>query len=227
MNGKETELASMLQSRVIDAAAVQPAGLFSGWSLLHAAASKGHIRIIQMLLTAGASANACNSKHTTPAQLALAWGHSEAAALLHQADTLLKPEIAPSMPAPAPSPIPPAALTLPKPAPTPAPALPVLSPAPPTPATALPTSATVILAPARPAPEPTPPSGDELGAKDCTLPDDAASRKAETLAKRTLETTGEPNTNKKAKMEAIIFPQGWGCAPDLTYPPGLGFSPTP
>eukprot|EP00900_Chrysochromulina_parva_P011839 jgi/Chrpa1/20656/Chrysochromulina_OHIO_Genome00025712-RA len=171
-----------------------------------------------MLLTAGASANAYNPNHTTPAQLALARGHPEAAALLHQADTLLKPELAPSMPAPAPSPIAPAALTLPKPAPpTPAPALPVLSPAPPTlptptPTTTLPTSATVLLAPAPavPAPAPTPPPGDNLGTTDCRLSDDSTSSEAEKLAKRALETPGEPNTDKRAKIDDIIFPQGWG-----------------
>ena len=48
LNGKEAELASMLQSRMIDAAACQTTGMYSGWSLLHAAASKDHMRIVQM-----------------------------------------------------------------------------------------------------------------------------------------------------------------------------------
>ena len=33
LNGKEAELASMLQSRMIDAAACQTTGFFAGWSL--------------------------------------------------------------------------------------------------------------------------------------------------------------------------------------------------
>ena len=69
-NGAEAELASMLQSRTIDAAACQTTGMYSGWSLLHAAASKGHMRIVQMLLAAGAPASACNPKSLTPAQVA-------------------------------------------------------------------------------------------------------------------------------------------------------------
>ena len=85
-NGAEAELASMLQSRSIDAAACQTTGMYSGWSLLHAAASKGHMRIVQMLLAAGAPASACNPKSKTPAQVAHEKGHSAVAALLQQAE---------------------------------------------------------------------------------------------------------------------------------------------
>ena len=85
-NGAEAELASMLQSRSIDAAACQTTGMFSGWSLLHAAASKGHMRIVQMLLAAGAPASVCNPKSKTPAQVARDKGHSAVAALLQQAE---------------------------------------------------------------------------------------------------------------------------------------------
>ncbi|KOO31726.1 protein-tyrosine dual specificity domain protein, partial [Chrysochromulina tobinii] len=52
LNGKEAELASMLKSRMIDADACQTTGMYAGWSLLHAAASKGHMRIVQRLLAA-------------------------------------------------------------------------------------------------------------------------------------------------------------------------------
>ena len=76
----------MLQSRSIDAAACQTTGMFSGWSLLHAAASKGHMRIVQMLLAAGAPASACNPKSLTPAQVAHEKGHTAVAALLQQAE---------------------------------------------------------------------------------------------------------------------------------------------
>ena len=85
-NGAEAELASMLQSRTIDAAACQTTGMYSGWSLLHAAASKGHMRIVQMLLDEGAPASACNPKSKTPAQVAHEKGHSAVAALLQQAE---------------------------------------------------------------------------------------------------------------------------------------------
>ena len=85
-NGAEAELESMLQSRTIDAAAFQTTGMYSGWSLLHAAASKGHMRIVQMLLAAGAPASACNPKSKTPAQVAHEKGHSAVAALLQQAE---------------------------------------------------------------------------------------------------------------------------------------------
>ena len=86
LNGKEAELASMLQSRMIDAAACQTTGMYSGWSLLHAAASKGHMRIVQMFMAAGAPASAFNPKSKTPAQVAHEKGHSEVAALLQQAE---------------------------------------------------------------------------------------------------------------------------------------------
>ena len=89
-NGAEAELASMLQSRSIDAAACQTLGLYSGWSLLHAAASKGHMRIVQMLLDAGAPASACNPQSKTPAQVAHDKGHSAVAALLQQAEKALE-----------------------------------------------------------------------------------------------------------------------------------------
>ena len=85
-NGAEAEIASMLQSRSIDAAACQTTGMYSGWSLLHAAASKGHMRIVQMLLAAGAPASACNPKSKTPAQVAHEKGHSAVAALLQQVE---------------------------------------------------------------------------------------------------------------------------------------------
>ena len=85
-NGAEAELASMLQSRTIDAAACQTTGMYSGWSLLHAAASKGHMRIVQMLLAAGAPASACNPQSLTPAQVAHEKGHTAVAALLQQAE---------------------------------------------------------------------------------------------------------------------------------------------
>eukprot|EP00900_Chrysochromulina_parva_P026889 jgi/Chrpa1/8834/Chrysochromulina_OHIO_Genome00020052-RA len=85
-NGAEAELASMLQSRTIDAAACQTTGMYSGWSLLHAAASKGHMRMVQMLLAAGAPASACNPQSLTPAQVAHEKGHTAVAALLQQAE---------------------------------------------------------------------------------------------------------------------------------------------
>ena len=80
----------MLQSRSIDAAACQTTGLYSGWSLLHAAAIKGHMRIVQMLLDAGAPASACNPQSKTPAQVAHDKGHSAVAALLQQAEKALE-----------------------------------------------------------------------------------------------------------------------------------------
>jgi hypothetical protein len=124
LNGKEAELASMLQSRRIDAAACQTTGMYSGWSLLHAAASKGHMRIVQMLLAAGAPASACNPKSKTPAQVAHEKGHSAVAALLQQAEASPAPTPAPSapvpVPAPAPAPLEPAP-DAPAPAPAPSP----------------------------------------------------------------------------------------------------------
>ena len=86
LNGKEAELASMLKARMIDVAACQTTGMYSGWSLLHAAASKGHTQIVQMLLDAGAPASACNPQSKTPAQVAHEKEYFAVAALLQQAE---------------------------------------------------------------------------------------------------------------------------------------------
>ena len=60
-------------------------GMYRGFSLLHAAASKGHVAVADMLLRAGASVTAKNAAGKTPVQLAAEKGHPALAAHLQSA----------------------------------------------------------------------------------------------------------------------------------------------
>ena len=57
-------------------------GMYKGWSLLHAAASKGHAAACDALLAAGADASVKNPQGRTPAEQAAAKGHDALAAKL-------------------------------------------------------------------------------------------------------------------------------------------------
>jgi hypothetical protein len=82
MNGSADLLAQMLARGEITVTACQTEGIFNGWSLLHAAAWKGNMEMVNMLLEAGAPANIKNPKGNTPQQVASNGGHSEVAARL-------------------------------------------------------------------------------------------------------------------------------------------------
>ncbi len=80
--GATTELASLLRSGAVSASAVRPDGMYRSWSLLHAAASKGHTACVQELLSQGAEPAHVNAQGKTPAQQAEAKGFSALAALI-------------------------------------------------------------------------------------------------------------------------------------------------
>ena len=80
--GSTADLASMVRSGAVEASLVRPDGMFRTWSLLHAAASKGHTACVLMLLSEGAEKAPLNAQGKTPAQLAEAKGFSELAALI-------------------------------------------------------------------------------------------------------------------------------------------------
>jgi ankyrin repeat protein len=82
LNGRADLLANMLERGEIAATACQTSSIYKGWSLLHAAASKGNMEIVDMLLDAGAPANIKNPQGNTPQQVASNKGHNEVAARL-------------------------------------------------------------------------------------------------------------------------------------------------
>jgi ankyrin repeat protein len=79
LNGLTEEVKHILDSGEITVTACQTEGLYKGWSLLHAAASKGKLEMVNMLLEAGAPANITNPKGDTPQQVASNAGHSKVA----------------------------------------------------------------------------------------------------------------------------------------------------
>ena len=52
-NGNHADLLAMIEGGEVAADAVRPDSMFKGWSLLHAAASKGHTTAIELLLKKG------------------------------------------------------------------------------------------------------------------------------------------------------------------------------
>ena len=114
LNGSDAELRGMLASGEVQANATRQDGMYRGFSLLHAAASKGHVAVADMLLRAGASVTAKNAAGKTPVQLAAEKGHPALAAHLQSAaaapggiiapppaQVMRQPSLpAPSMPAP-------------------------------------------------------------------------------------------------------------------------------
>ena len=87
LNGS-AELAELLMSGTVDASAVRPDGMYRGWSLLHAAASKGHQAGVELLLKHGARSDACNAQGKSSSQIAEIKGFTELAQLIDAASTL-------------------------------------------------------------------------------------------------------------------------------------------
>ena len=82
LSGDAAELQKMLASAAVAPSAVREEGMYKGWTLLHAAASKGHMAVVDALLAAGADASVTNAKGQTPAEQAAAKGHDAIATKL-------------------------------------------------------------------------------------------------------------------------------------------------
>ena len=112
MSGSQAELSNLLSSGEVSASFTRQDGMYKGYSLLHAAASKGQTMVADLLLRAGADPGARNANGKTPSQLAMDKGHAGLAQALQQAEargaqvpSLPLPQVAaaapprPSMPA--------------------------------------------------------------------------------------------------------------------------------
>jgi ankyrin repeat protein len=86
LNGRADLLANMLERGEIAATACKTDSMYKGWSLLHAAASKGNMQIVNMLLDAGAPANIQNLQGKTPAEVAFKNNHNEVGRRLESAN---------------------------------------------------------------------------------------------------------------------------------------------
>ncbi len=60
-NGNLMELKALV-GRDVAVDVVRPDGLFKGYTLLHAAASKGHVEVVEYLLSSGASQHVLNAQ---------------------------------------------------------------------------------------------------------------------------------------------------------------------
>ena len=81
-NGAESELKAMIDSGEVAPDAVRTDGMYQGFSLLHAAASKGHSALCCYLVEAGASVFARDATNNTALHLAASAGHAETCNLL-------------------------------------------------------------------------------------------------------------------------------------------------
>ena len=79
LGGNASELSSMLTEGAVSASGCRADGMYKSWSLLHAAASKGHLTVVECLVNAGADVGTLNAKGQTPAQLASSKGHATVA----------------------------------------------------------------------------------------------------------------------------------------------------
>ena len=122
LTGAVPELTAMLSSSEVGPDAVRQDGMYRGWSLLHAAASKGQAGVADVLLRAGASARATNAAGKTAAQMAAEKGHAGLASHLHAAESGAAVAMAPQVIAAAP---PPARMAPPQPVAQPPPPQPV------------------------------------------------------------------------------------------------------
>ena len=86
MSGSQAELSNLLSSGEVSASFTRQDGMYKGYSLLHAAASKGQTMVADLLLRAGADPGARNANGKTPSQLAMDKGHAGLAQALQQAE---------------------------------------------------------------------------------------------------------------------------------------------
>ena len=96
-NGNLKELKALV-GRDVAVDVVRPDGLFKGYTLLHAAASKGHVEVVEYLLSSGASLHVLNAQGKTACTLARDKNQSAVVARLEAAalTTAKSAEVAPT-----------------------------------------------------------------------------------------------------------------------------------
>ena len=96
-NGNLMELKALV-GRDVAVDVVRPDGLFKGYTLLHAAASKGHVEVVEYLLSSGASPHVLNAQGKTACTLARDKNQSAVVARLEAAalTTAKSAEVAPT-----------------------------------------------------------------------------------------------------------------------------------
>ena len=95
--GNLAELRPLIIDRRVAVDVVRPDGLFRGYTLLHAAASKGHVEVVEFLLSAGASPDVLNAQGKTALALARDKNHLAIVAIFERASrtTANPPDAAP------------------------------------------------------------------------------------------------------------------------------------
>ena len=83
--GDLAELRPLIIGRQVAVDVIRPDGLFRGYTLLHAAASKGHVEVVEYLLSAGASPHVLNAQGKTALMLASDKSHSAVVAIFERA----------------------------------------------------------------------------------------------------------------------------------------------
>jgi hypothetical protein len=105
--GNLAELRPLIIDRRVAVDVVRPDGLFKGYTLLHAAASKGHVEVVEFLLSAGASPDVLNAQGKTALALARDKNHLAIVAILERASrTSANPPDAAPPPTTAEAPVP-------------------------------------------------------------------------------------------------------------------------
>jgi len=89
--GNLAELRPLIFDRRVAVDVVRPDGLFRGYTLIHAAASKGHVEVVEFLLSAGASPDVLNAQGKTALALARDKNHLAIVAIFERARGLRCP----------------------------------------------------------------------------------------------------------------------------------------
>jgi hypothetical protein len=87
LNGNLAELRPLMIDRQVAVDVVRPDGLFKGYTLLHAAASKAHVEVVEFLLSAGASPDVLNALGKTALALARDKNHLAIVEILERASS--------------------------------------------------------------------------------------------------------------------------------------------
>jgi hypothetical protein len=86
LGGDDEGLEKMLSEGAVAVSAARSEGMYKGWTLLHAAASKGHVAIVELVLrVGGADLGAVDGKDRTALDLAISKGHTPVVSKLEAA----------------------------------------------------------------------------------------------------------------------------------------------